>query len=287
MSIKKVIILGGAGFLGSQVAAALNHEEGVELTYADVVTNPEVNTEYIQLNLLDPESLQRLGEFDVVVNCTGQVTSPFNLCYRLNTVGIQNLLGALSKTSTRVIQISTTAVYGSGDHFDESSPLNPETNYATAKATAEYLLSFELGESRLITLRLSNLYGPGQQKGITAYLLRSFASDRKLQFNNDGNLIRSFMHVQDAAKLIAHCSRESDMGGIFNIKGPDSFSVKGLIEGFEREFRMTFQKEFAENDPWENIRDLDDSRIRSMMDMNFEHDIMGHFKQMVEGHQHG
>ena len=284
---KRVLILGGAGFLGSQVAAVLTHEVGVELAYADVVTNPVVNTEYIQLNLLDPESLQRIGEFDVVVNCTGQVTSPFNLCYRLNTVGIRNLLGALSKTSTRVIQISTTAVYGSGDHFNESSPLNPETKYATAKATAEFLLSYELGESRLTTLRLSNLYGPGQQKGITAYLLRSFASDRKLQFNNNGNLIRSFLHVQDAANLIAHCALASDMSGIYNIKGPDLFSVKGLIEAFEREFNMSFNKEFAESDPWENIRDLDDSRIRSMMDVNFEHDIMGHFKQTVEGSKHG
>ena len=287
MSTKKVIIIGGAGFLGSHIAQYLSGADGVELSYADVVPNPDLEASYLPVDLLEPSSMTELGSFDVVVNCTGQVTQPFNLCYRLNTEGTQNLLGGLRGMPVRVIHVSTTAVYGSADHCDESSPLNPETNYATVKAVAEFQLQNGLDPNKLAILRLSNLYGPGQQKGIAAYLLRSNGSDRQLHFNNDGNLVRSFLHVRDAARVISRCVITSTLSGIYNVKGDDTYTVKGLIEAFEREFDMVFDKEFSNNSPWENIKVLDDSRIRKAIDLEYEHNILSHFRQMVEGPRHG
>lgn len=287
MSTKRVIIIGGAGFLGSHLAQTLSLVEGIEPICADLVRDPELSVDFLPVDLLDPNSLDVLPDFDVLVNCSGQVSKPFNLCYRLNTAGIANLLERVRGTSFRVIQISTTAVYGSGGHCDESSSLNPETNYATAKAIAEYQLQSALEASRLTILRLSNLYGPGQQKGIAAYLLRSYYSDRRLVFNNNGNLYRSFIHVQDAAAIVLSCVRSSEVGGVFNVKGPDSYSVMSLIERFEDEFKIEFEKEFTDGDPWENIRDLDDARIRTALDPKYNHNIMGHFKQMVKGHPNG
>ena len=284
MSIKKVIIVGGSGFLGSHIAEkiALAKEE-IDLAYADLVQNPNLHFEYIPIDLFNPKSLNRLNEYDIVINCTGQVTNPFNLCYRLNTEGINNLLKIMKNTSSRVIQISTTAVYGSGEHCDESTSISPETNYATAKAIAEFQLQIGLISSRLAILRLSNLYGPEQREGIIAYLLKSFFSDRKLFFNNDGNLIRSYMHVQDAAQLIADCVLESEISGIYNLKGPDTYSIKGLIDAFEKEFNIEFDKEFSDREPWENIKNLDDSRICDLISIKFEQNLMSYFRQMLVG----
>jgi len=287
LSTKKVIIIGGAGFLGSHIAQVLSAADGVELTYADVVPNPDLNASYLPVDLLEPSTLTELGDFSVVINCTGQVTQPFNLCYRLNTEGTQNLLGSLRDTPTRVIHVSTTAVYGSAEHCDESSPLNPETNYATVKAVAEFQLQDGLESSKLTILRLSNLYGPGQQKGIAAYLLRSNGLKRQLYFNNDGTLVRSFLHVQDAARVISRCVMESTLSGIYNVKGDDTYTVKGLIEAFEREFDVVFDKEFSNSSPWENIKVLDDSRIRKAIDLEYEHNILSHFRQMAENPRHG
>jgi len=284
LSIKKVIIVGGSGFLGSHIAEkiALAKEE-IDLAYADLVQNPNLHFEYIPIDLFNPKSLNRLNEYDIVINCTGQVTNPFNLCYRLNTEGINNLLKIMKNTSSRVIQISTTAVYGSGEHCDESTSISPETNYATAKAIAEFQLQIGLISSRLAILRLSNLYGPEQREGIIAYLLKSFFSDRKLFFNNDGNLIRSYMHVQDAAQLIADCVLESEISGIYNLKGPDTYSIKGLIDAFEKEFNIEFDKEFSDREPWENIKNLDDSRICDLISIKFEQNLMSYFRQMLVG----
>ena len=189
----------------------------------------------------------------------------------------------MKNTSSRVIQISTTAVYGSGEHCDESTSISPETNYATAKAIAEFQLQIGLISSRLAILRLSNLYGPEQREGIIAYLLKSFFSDRKLFFNNDGNLIRSYMHVQDAAQLIADCVLESEISGIYNLKGPDTYSIKGLIDAFEKEFNIEFDKEFSDREPWENIKNLDDSRICDLISIKFEQNLMSYFRQMLVG----
>ena len=286
MSIKKVVIVGGAGFLGSHIAHALAINNGVELSYADIVPNSDMSINYLPMNLLEPSSIKGLADYDVVINCTGQVSNPFNLCYRLNTKGILNLLKSLGSNFNRVIQISTTAVYGSGEYCDEMSAINPETNYATAKAVAEFQLQAGLDSSRLTILRLSNLYGPGQQKGIAAYLLRSNASDRLLKFNNDGTLIRYFLHVQDAARVIAACVLESKFNGIYNVKGPDSYLVKDLINVFEKEFNMEFNKEFSMSRPWENIKNLDDSRIHKAMGLYFKHNILKYFRLMMEDYKH-
>jgi len=208
---------------------------------------------------------KQLDNYDIIINCTGQVTRPFNLCFKLNSVGINNLAKALSEKSSRLIHISTVAVYGSADKCNEESPLNPEKNYGTVKAFAEQILFENYKEKQLTILRLSNLYGSNQMKGVFAYLLRSYHSDRKLNFNNDGNLIRSFMHVEDCADIIVEVVKNSKLNGIYNVKGHETYSVMELIEQFENRFDVIFEKFFSQTLPWENIENLDDSKLRSLI----------------------
>jgi len=284
LSIKRVIILGGSGFLGSYIANILSTKKGIEPSYSDLTPNPNLAIDYLPLNILDLSSMKSFANYEVIINCIGQATNPFNLCYSLNTKGINNLIKSLGSDSSRFIQISTTAVYGSGKYCNEFSPLNPETNYATAKAVAEFQLEAELDATRLTILRLSNLYGPGQKKGVVAYLLRSNLSDKLLQFNNDGNLIRRFLHVQDAARVISECVINSKIKGVYNVKGPDCYSLRELINAFEKKFNMNFEKEFSNSPTWENIENLDDSRLYDIIDFRYEHNILSYFKNMVTGH---
>ena len=282
MSIRKVIIIGGAGFLGSRIAFELNKTEKFKICYGDINKNPILDNKYFPINTLEPNSLKVLNDFDIIINCTGQNTLPFNLCFRLNSEGIQNLINQVVNRSCRFIQISTTAVYGSGKSCNEISPLNPETNYAAMKAGAEVLLNSNLKSSKLTILRLSNLYGPNQKKGLIAYLLRSYSSDRSLSFNNDGNLVRSFLHVYDAAKITSLCAINSNVKGVYNIKGPDTFSINKLLNLFENEFNVIFEKKFSNNDPWENIDNLDDSKIKKELNFQYSHSLFSFFKDKLE-----
>ena len=90
--IKKVIVLGASGFLGSQLVKKLKLNPAVDVFCGGTKENIMMPTNYCKLNLLSMKSLTQLKNFDIIINCTGQVTKPFNLCYRLNTEGIYNLV---------------------------------------------------------------------------------------------------------------------------------------------------------------------------------------------------
>lgn len=271
MSTKKIIVLGGSGFLGSNIIMKLLQNGFNQVFYGDLIPNKISDSQYLNLDILKRDDLVRkLGDFDIIINCIGQITHPFNLCLQLNTAGIENLAYAINKSNARLIHISTVSVYGSLESCNEDSVLNPETNYATAKAIAEYYLKDHIEENRLVILRISNLYGAYQEKGINAYLIRSYLSDKKLKFNNNGKMIRFFMHVSDCAGIIIEILKKKDIFGIFNVKGHDRYLIRELINDFESRFCIEFDKKFDEKPPWENITSLDDSKIQSLINYKFK-----------------
>ena len=280
MSTYKIIVLGGSGFLGSHIIQAL-HRSGIsKVTCGDVIEQNSLNCDFVKLDILDDYDIMKtLKGYDTVINCTGQITTPFNLCFHLNSTGVNNLAKAISGEDTRLIQISTVAMYGTAENCNEESPLNPETSYATAKAFAEQILLNNCDHQQLTILRLSNLYGSHQAKGIIAYLLRSYHSDRKLNFNNDGTLVRFFMHVEDCADIIAEVVKNSKLTGIFNVKGHETYSVKELLQQFENHFSVIFEKSFNQRLPWENINSLDDSKLRSTIDIQPRWQIFDFFEK--------
>ena len=280
MSTDRIIVLGGSGFLGSHIIQALQRADMGEVICGDLVSNKSLNCEYVKLDMLEVNDInKKLDQYDTIINCIGQVTQPFNLCFKLNSVGINNLTKALSGKSGRLIHISTVAVYGSLENCNEESPLNPETSYATAKAFAEQILLENYNQERITILRLTNLYGSNQMKGVFAYLLRSYHSDRKLNFNNNGTLNRYFMHVEDCSSIIAEVTKNSNLTGIYNIKGNETYSVKDLVQQFENHFDVVFDKSFNKNLPWENIDNLDDSKIRSAVNITLKWNLFDFIKK--------
>ena len=262
--MNNIVVLGGSGFLGAHIIKALQKASVGDVAYGDIVPNRLLNCDYIKLDILDiNDIIYKLKNYNIIINCIGQITQPFNLCFKLNSIGISNLAKAMSGLDVRLIHISTVAVYGSLENCNEESPLNPETSYATAKACAEQILLENYNKENIAILRLANLYGSHQMKGVVTYLLQSYHSDRKLNFNNDGKLTRSFLHVEDCANIVTAVVTNSKVTGIFNVKGHETFSVMDLVQEFETHFKVTFEKCFSQDLPWENIDNLDDSKLRS------------------------
>ena len=113
----------------------------------------------------------------------------------LNTKGIDNIIDFVKKNDLNFFQVSTISVYGSSiDEVNEESKLNPETSYGSLKAMAEYLIQNKLSKDKFSIIRLSNLYGDQQPKGVLAYLLRSLKQNDDIFFNNDGLLKRYFLN---------------------------------------------------------------------------------------------
>jgi len=282
LSTNKIIVLGGSGFLGSNIIKSLQKMGFENVTCGDVNYNKTINCKYLQLNLLDINSLYKvLNKFDTIINCIGQITNPFNLCLKLNTLGINNLVKVVLETNAYLIQISTVSVYGSAMNCDEESPLNPETNYAAIKASAEQILLANLIKQRLTIYRISNLYGSNQNKGIISYLIKSYQSDKKLFINNNGELVRSFIHVEDCSNIISQILFNKQIHGIYNIKGDETYTIIELIKKFENYFNTSFDVTYNNVDPWENIINLDGHKLSSLCNYNHKWQLFNFIKQEI------
>tara|TARA_Y100000590_G_C15626178_1_gene979437 strand:- start:268 stop:1134 length:867 start_codon:yes stop_codon:yes gene_type:complete len=281
LSTSRILVIGGSGFLGSNIINIFQEFGVNNITCGDIVKNTDLNCSFIKIDLLNSSDLFKdLSGFDLIINCTGQITDPFNLCFKLNSEGIDNLLESID-SRVRIIHISTVAVYGSSEFCDENSSLNPETNYAVAKAFAEKKIIKSCNEKQFVILRLSNLYGFNQTKGISAYIIDSYKSDKKLVFNNNGDLIRSYIHVYDCVKIIYEIVK-NDLFGIFNIKGDETLSIKELIKSFEKEFKTNFDIHYSNVNPWENILNLSNSKITKSINHANSWTLTNHFKSQIK-----
>lgn len=237
--------------------------------------------DFIFVDLLNPapDFKQKLKNFDFVINCVGQVTNPINVCYELNTKGISNLINGIKNTAVKLIHISTVAVYGSTNFADEANAINPETPYATCKAFAEHLISSSLEESQYCIFRLSNLYGENKIKEYSITFWRNqFPLDRKLFFNNNGNLVRYFLHVEDCASILVD-TIDKQLNGIYNLIGNEKYTIKELISLVESIAGIIYMVKFTSSNPYDNIIEISDKKIESVIFINYKNNIRDYFKK--------
>jgi UDP-glucose 4-epimerase len=264
MKDKRIIIIGGSGFLGQNIFKILKESHFNNVFIGDIQTPKEViQTNYLYTNLLDFENVKLvLREFDIIINCAGQITYPINTCLNINSTGIKNIVDALDGfPNKKLIHISTVTVYGSSEAaVSEDSPLNPENPYASAKFFAEFIIqnSFNLD---YVILRIPNLYGPNQTKGIIAYLLKSLNEDRNLFFNNNGDLLRHYLHIDDCSLSIVK-TIENDLHGVFNIPSIEKKTVIDLINLFEKTFDVKFSVSLEKVKPFENIAEINSKKFQ-------------------------
>lgn len=264
----KILLLGGEGYIGTHLFQKLN-TQGFSRVYSG--SRSAKNPSSLKINIENPSDVDQIrdAKFDVMINLTGQITRPIESCLIQNTVGIQHLVSACADSAV-LIQLSSVGVYGSGDWAEENYPCNPETPYSTLKLVAERLILNGLPEERRLILRLSNIYGSTQPKGVFAYLKRAAGSDRILDFNNDGSLLRFFLHVEDLCQALVEVLGNFDKikEPTLNIIGKDRYTLHQLIDLFEEKFKVKYQRNFEAKKPYDNMLSISDDRFRNLT--NFE-----------------
>ncbi|MDX5337612.1 MAG: NAD(P)-dependent oxidoreductase [Cyclobacteriaceae bacterium] len=276
----KILLLGGSGYIGSHFFRFLT-DQGFTNVWTGGRNSLGPNS--LIIDLVNPSSVSLIkdGEFDFIFNFTGQVTNPIKKCLEINTLGIKNLIRSLG-VSTKLIQLSSVGVYGSGDFADESTICNPETPYSTLKLVAEELLLDGLNHENLLILRLSNIYGSSQPKGIFAYLQRSGKSDQILDFNNDGSLFRFFLHVEDLVRALFLICRKNEWGKqvILNFVGRDKFAIPGLIDLFEKNLGFHYQRNFSPSKPYDNRMNISDQLFRKITGFEEKYNLESYIKEL-------
>jgi UDP-glucose 4-epimerase len=209
----RVLVTGGAGFIGRRVVRALL-AEGHEVTVADLRGFPDPGVRSVVGDLCDPDGPARavrpgtdaiihLAAFTYVV---ASVADPVST-YRLNTDATARLLEMAREHEVGTFLFaSTNAVTGNvgGATITEQTVLRPLTPYGATKAAAEMLLSSYANcyGMACASLRFSNVYGPGmtEKDSFVPRLMRAARDGEGVQVRGDGSMLRDLVHVDDAVQ---------------------------------------------------------------------------------------
>lgn len=252
----KVLVTGGAGFIGSSFIIHMLHKYTDyqfinldALTYAGNLENlKEVkdfpNYTFVKGDITDRDLVDRLLRqgVDAVVNFAAEshvdrsIWEP-DIFVKTNVLGTQVLLDAAKKYKVnRFVQISTDEVYGSlGDTglFTEKTPLAPNSPYSASKAGGDLIVrSYQktFGLPAVIT-RCSNNYGPYQypEKLIPLMISRAL-DDKALPVYGDGLNIRDWLYVEDHCLAIDLVMHKGIAGEVYNIGGNNELANLQIIK---------------------------------------------------------
>lgn len=258
--MKKMLITGGAGFIGSNfihyILSKYNDYQVInldKLTYAANLDNlkdieDNKNYRFIHGDIADQEFIFKLFEnekFDIVINFAAEshvdnsILNP-QIFTITNILGTQVLLDACRKYNIkRFHQVSTDEVYGElplDDNsilFTEKTPLNPSSPYSASKASADMLVkSYYRTYSLPITIsRCSNNYGPYQhlEKLIPLMISKAINNDNLPVYGNGLN-VRDWLHVSDHCTAIDLIIHEGKIGEIYNIGGNNEKSNIDVVK---------------------------------------------------------
>jgi dTDP-glucose 4,6-dehydratase len=235
----KLLVCGGAGFIGSHFARIRATEFGDEVTVLDKLTYAgrrenlqDFPHAFVHGAIEDPEAVAGAIEgVDAVVNFAAETHVDRSIAepdafVRTHALGTHTLLEAARTAGVRYVQVSTDEVYGSIEEgtFTEESPLAPSSPYSATKAGADLLVWSYFHTYGLETLicRGSNNYGPYQypEKLIPLMVLNALHGD-KLPVYGDGQQVRNWIHATDFARGIGHVLDHGEPGSVYNVGGPD------------------------------------------------------------------
>jgi len=237
----KILITGGAGFIGSNFIHYLleNYDDQIinidKLTYAGNLDNlrnisSAKNHKFYQGDIINKDFIEEVFDksVDYVVNFAAEThvdrsIDNSNKFIKTNVEGTQVLLDrALECDIKNFVQISTDEVYGSikKGKFNENNMLNPNNPYAASKAGADFLVKSYNNTYNLpvnIT-RSSNNYGPYQYpEKLIPLFITNIMQDKKLPLYGDGKNIRDWIYVKDNCRAIDLIMRKGKNGEIYNI----------------------------------------------------------------------
>jgi len=233
----RVLVTGGAGFIGSHLCEALLDEEYAVTVVDNLSTGKKENVpegvEFQQLDICSPEiaGLFAQGNFSAVLHLAAQndvrtsVSRP-EFDAEVNILGSINLLQNCVKAKVKRFVFASTggAIYGEAQSLpvDESHPMRPESPYGITKFAVEQYLRFFSTVHGLETraLRLGNVYGPRQdphgEAGVIAIFSGAMLEGRQPRIFGDGEQLRDYIYVWDVVTAFLR-ALEAPPGEALNI----------------------------------------------------------------------
>jgi UDP-glucose 4-epimerase len=240
-SLSRVVVTGGAGFIGRRVVRALL-EQGHEVTSADKHAFPDQRVHSVVGDLCDPAVVAAaVSEGTDVIIHLAAITSVLRSMedpvgtYKLNVEATAGLLEqARQRGVSTFLLASTNAVTGDvgSATITEQIPLRPLTPYGATKAAGEMMLAAYVGSYGLrgAALRFSNVYGPGMEAkdSFIPRLMRAARDGKGVQIYGDGTQLRDLVHVDDIVAGILTAWRAGYNGPLILGSG-ESVTVNDIL----------------------------------------------------------
>ena len=252
--MKNIMITGGAGFVGSNLCKRLldegNHVLCVDNLYTgrlvniqEMMDNP--NFKFINHNIIEPLDIDGLDE---IYNLACPASPPHyqkSPTYTTKTcvLGMINMLELATKNNAKIMQFSTSEVYGDPHvhpqvetYRGNVNPIGIRSCYDEGKRVAESLCfdyNREFG-TRIKVIRIFNTYGPNMDpedgRVVSNFIIQALKG-QDIMIYGDGSQTRSFCYVDDLVEgIIRMMATEDDFLGPVNLGNPGEFTIKELAE---------------------------------------------------------
>ena len=261
----KILVTGGAGFIGSHLLQLLSQQQGVEVVVYDNLSSgrrehvPQ-GIRLVEGDVRDEEKLVRLFHaegFDAVVHLAAQTMVPYSLAHpvedcQINLVGLINILECCRKYAVKnIVFSSSAAVYGDNLNIplhEDEKPM-PTSAYGITKMCSEHYLRMyhDLYGINTTVLRFANVYGERQgasgEGGVVSIFCKLLAAGQGVQVFGNGEQTRDFVYAGDIAQALW---RGSKLEGhhVINVSTQKETSVNELLAAFKeavvREFPVHY-----------------------------------------------
>jgi len=285
---KQVLVTGGAGFLGSHLCEALVEEGEDVLCLDNFYTGSRANIQH----LLGKPNFELLRH-DVTFPLYIEVDEVYNLACPASPIHYQhdpvqttktsvhgaiNMLGLAKRTGAKILQASTSEVYGDPEEHPQSehywghvNPIGPRSCYDEGKRCAETLF-FDYRRQHNLPVkvaRIFNTYGPRMHpddgRVVSNFIVQALKGE-SLTIYGDGSQTRSFCYVDDLVTgLIRLMRTEDDCTGPVNLGNPDEFQIKQLAErvlALVGSRSNIIYKELPQDDPQQRRPDITLAKAR-------------------------
>ena len=262
----KILVTGGAGFIGSHLLQLLQGQQGVEAVVYDNLSGGRrehvpKGIRLVEGDVRDAEGLARLFAsegFDSVVHLAAQTMVPYSLSHpeedcQINLLGLINILECCRKYAVKhIVFSSSAAVYGDNLNIplhEEEKPM-PTSAYGITKMASEHYLRMyhDLYGLNTTVLRFANVYGErqgaGGEGGVVSIFCKLLAAGQGVTVFGNGEQTRDFVYAGDIAEALW---RGSQLEGhhVINISTQKETSVNQLLAAFKQAVGREFPVQYA------------------------------------------
>jgi UDP-glucose 4-epimerase len=242
---KKILVTGGAGFIGFHLTKKLL-ELGADVTTYDNMSNGKTENvkdnpkaKFVKGDILDNKKLLNLPKFDLIYHLAAQVVVPYSMenpaiDFETNARGTLNVLEKARKDKARLVFASSAAVYGNPTVLPTSEDygFHPFSCYGLSKVVGEeysqiYTLQYGLNQT---IVRFANVYGSRCHGVINDFLDKLQKNPGKLEIIGTGQQARDFVHVSDIAEALVLVADDKAIGKTYNLGFGETTKVIDLAK---------------------------------------------------------